>query len=97
MLSKASEHYSGASTIVFAGALTLKLPPRALEYVAARLQTLQQLQNLKTTNTVDYLRWFVSDLQDYKRLEKLQRVLESLTALHVVSATTGLRCSLLSA
>ncbi|KAK9905071.1 hypothetical protein WJX75_009256 [Coccomyxa subellipsoidea] len=73
------------------GSLTLHLHPRGLEYIAARLSSLDELENAKQRSPVDFFRGCVSDVQDFKRLEKIQHVLRRVRRLRVQSAACKLR------
>ncbi|CAN8321096.1 unnamed protein product [Cochlearia groenlandica] len=63
----------------------LKLNPAGLHYVHLRLDSLRELELMLSNAPVDYLRAYVSDLGDYRALEKLRRILRILTSLKVVS------------
>ena len=60
--------------------------PRALEYVAARLQGLQRLKLLKDASPVEYLHARVADLDDYKLMESVQRLLPRVKRLQLGAA-----------
>ncbi len=77
---------------VIAGSLTLNLHPRGLEYIAARLSSLGELESAKQRSPVDFFRGCVSDVQDFKRLEKIQHVLHRVRTLRVQSSACKLRC-----
>lgn len=74
------------------GKIALELHPRALEYVAARVQYFQELESLKVSSPVDYFRGAFSNLEDYKRLEKLQHVLQRVKRLRLLSVVYRCRC-----
>ena len=77
-----------------AGSLILNLHPRGLEYIVSRLSTLDELEKLKQRSPVDFFRGCVSDVQDFKRLEKIQHVLQRVRKLRVHSVACKLRCAL---
>ena len=74
-----------------AGSLILNLHPRGLEYIVSRLSTLDELEKLKQRSPVDFFRGCVSDVQDFKRLEKIQHVLRRVRKLRVHSVACKLR------
>ncbi|KAK9832497.1 hypothetical protein WJX81_002220 [Elliptochloris bilobata] len=76
---------------LMSGRTQLWLTPRALEYVAARLQRLEELEGLKRLSPVDYFRNCVTDIGDFKRLEKLAHVLQRVRHLRVFSLGYKLR------
>lgn len=80
--------------IFVAGSLTLSLHPRGLEYIAARLSSLGELESMKQRSPVDFLRGCVSDVQDFKRLGKIQHVLQRVRKLRVHSVACKLRYAL---
>ncbi|BDA49747.1 probable Nischarin at N-terminal half [Coccomyxa sp. Obi] len=73
------------------GSLTLSLHPRGLEHIAARLSRLDELEKMKQRSPVDFFRGCVSDVQDFKRLEKIQHVLQRVRKLRVHSVACKLR------
>ena len=73
------------------GRVRLALQPRALEYVAARLEVVEELERLKNLSPVDFFRGCVADVYDYKRLEKIQLHLQRLRNLCVASSSRRLR------
>ena len=75
-----------------AGALTLRLQPRALEYLASRLQILEELKILRQTSPVDFFRGAFTDLDDYTRLQRLQQGLQRVQSVRVQSIGSHLRC-----
>ncbi|KAK9823284.1 hypothetical protein WJX72_001616 [[Myrmecia] bisecta] len=76
---------------LLAGRASIKIQPRALEYLSIRLQSLDELQSLKASAPVDYLRGCAANLQDFKRLERLQQVLHHAKHLRVTSLVPHLR------
>lgn len=73
------------------GSLVLKLNPVGLLYLQSRLASLEELEELRINAPVDYLRAYVTDLGDYRKLEKLRRFLLLLESVQVVSLTKGVR------
>lgn len=69
----------------------LKIQPRALEYVARRLEALRNLQRLRSTDPMAFISGASRDLKDYKRLEKIQHFLEGVRHLKLHSAAKGVR------
>ena len=76
---------------MLAGTLALSLQPRALEYIAARLGMLGELEALKQRSPVDYFRGCANNVRDFKRLEKLQHVLQRVRRLRIASVACKLR------
>lgn len=69
----------------------LKIQPRAMEYVARRLEVLRNLQRLRSTDPMAFISGASRDLKDYKRLEKIQHFLEGVRHLKLHSAAKGVR------
>ena len=67
------------------GKVALKLHPRTLEYVTDRAQHFDELQSLKASAPTEYFRGAFNQLENYKRLEKLQHVLQRVKRLRVNS------------
>lgn len=61
--------------LLLTGTVTLKLQPRALEYLASRLKVLSDLEELKQNSPVEFFRGAFTDLDDYSKLQKLQHTL----------------------
>ncbi len=78
--SKASDLFDGRST--------LQLHPRGLEYVNSKLATLNRLSDLNRSaeqNTIDYMRAYVSGINDHQRLERIQGTLSRLSRVKLMS------------
>lgn len=75
-----------------AGKLALELHPRALEYVVARVQSFEELQALKTNSPMEYFKSAFNNIGEFKRLEKLQHVLQRVKRLCVVATVYKCRC-----
>ena len=71
--------------------MTLNLHPRALEYLASRLQVLEELDRLRQSAPVDFFRGAFTDLDDYTRLQKLQHLLARARRVCVNSTVCHLR------
>ncbi|CAD7702668.1 unnamed protein product [Ostreobium quekettii] len=69
----------------------LKLQPRCLEYLASRLSALLELLKVRASNPIEYFTGAVADLEDYKRLKKVQDFLEDTRYLKLHSAARGVR------
>lgn len=69
----------------------LKLQPRCLEYLAARLSALRELLEVRSSNPIEYFTGAVADLDDYKRLKKIKDFLEATRYLKLHSAARGIR------
>lgn len=74
-----------------AGGLALRLQPRALEYLASRLQILEELKVLRQTSPVEFFRGAFTDLDDYTRLQRLQQNLQRVRSLRVQPIDSHLR------
>lgn len=68
-----------------------KLQPRALEYVALRLEGLCQLQHVKTSNPIRFLAGAVADLTDFLRMEKVQQFCARVKHLKLYSSAQDIR------
>ncbi|KAK9811953.1 hypothetical protein WJX73_002772 [Symbiochloris irregularis] len=79
------EFFDRRSSDLMSGKLVLQLHPRALEYIAARLQYFEELEAMKASSPVDYFRGAFANLQEYKRLEKLQHILQRVKRLRLMS------------
>ncbi|GMH46037.1 hypothetical protein BSKO_14001 [Bryopsis sp. KO-2023] len=76
---------------LLSGNSPLKLQPRALEYVANRLDSLRELQRLKSSDPMGFISGASKDLADYKRLETVQNFLERVEHLKLHSGAKGVR------
>ena len=91
------EHVGGAGAGAGAGGGggALALHPRGLEYVTARLRTLDRLRALRGRGGgeggLDYLRAYAADVKQYQRLETLQGYLWRVERLTLASQQPGLR------
>eukprot|EP00873_Tetraselmis_striata_P002638 jgi/Tetstr1/422902/TSEL_013685.t1 len=81
LLTKLIQFAEDNEAALLSGQTTLRLSPRAVEYVAGRLAGLEELHRLKSAAPVEFLRGCVSNLGDFKRLERITflRRLTSLT------------------
>ena len=76
--SKASE--------LFDGKRTLQLHPRGLELVNNKLASLDKLNDLnKSEQPLDYIRAYVSDINDHQRLERIQNIILRLPKVKLMS------------
>ena len=82
-----------ASTV---GTITLKLQPRALEYLSSRLQVLSELENLRASSPSEFFRGAFTDLDDYTRLQKLQHVLQCARSIRIQPTGNHMRSVALS-
>eukprot|EP00210_Caulerpa_lentillifera_P006492 g6202.t1 len=68
-----------------------KLQPRALEYLALRLEGLTELQCVKTSNPIRFLAGAVADLTDFLRMEKVQQFCSLVSHLKLYSSSQDVR------
>lgn len=73
------------------GTLALALQPRALEYIALRIQALEQLEHLRNSSPVEYLQARVATLQD-RAIERLRHPLARVRHLILTSLHPPFRC-----
>ena len=89
------EHVGGGGGAGAGGGGALALHPRGMEYVTARLRTLDRLRALRGRGGgeggLDYLRAYAADVKQYQRLETLQGYLWRVERLTVASQQPGLR------
>eukprot|EP00898_Chlorokybus_atmophyticus_P006816 jgi/Chlat1/7135/Chrsp57S06814 len=71
---------------VLDGTRTLKLNPKGIEYLSVRISHLEELDTLKEYAPVDYLRAYVSDLGDHRKLDNLRRFLAQINSLKLASS-----------
>jgi hypothetical protein len=82
--SNASELYSGKRT--------LQLHPRGLEFVNSKLETLDRLNDLdRSAQPLDYIRAYVSDINDHQRLERIQSIILRLCKVKLMSLSRNQR------
>lgn len=84
------------SSPVVTGSVALTLQPRALEYIALRIQALEQLEHLRNSSPVEYLQARVATLQDYSAVERLRQPLARVRHLVLTSLHAPLRYEELS-
>ncbi len=77
--------------VQYAGRIALRLQPRALDYAASRLRSLEQLQATANTPLKDVSGSDIRGVHDYLRLEKLAQLLAHVRCLKIESALPGLR------
>ncbi len=73
------------------GTLPLCLQPRALEYIALRIEALEELERLRGSSPVEYLQARVATLQDYKAIDRLRHPLARVKHLVLTSLNAPLR------
>lgn len=91
VLSSLLDYVGRRESDVVRGKVTLKLHPRALEYLASRLQVLDELEELRQSSPVEFFRGAFTDLDDYTRLQKLHHILTRTQSVRVIPTVSHLR------
>lgn len=77
---------------LFGGKRTLRLHPRGLELLNSRLGTLARISDLSSSEQpFEYIRAYVSDINDHQRLERIQNVLCRLSKMKLTSLSKSRR------
>lgn len=84
-------HYCCALSLFFVGTIVVRLQPRALEYLVSKLQIVAEIDALRQSSPAEYFRGAFADLDDFLRLQKIQRGLQHAKRIRIQPNVSNLR------